>query len=104
MKSDKTNLLAGELLEDQVEMSLEQLCLTYKLSREEVVNMVDEGIIDPLGHKPAVWRFQATSLRRVRITLTLQQDLGVNMQGAALALDLLEELEELRARFRRLEG
>ena len=76
MKSDKTNLLAGELLEDHAEMSLEQLCLTYKLSREEVVNMVDEGIIDPLGNKPAVWRFQAISLRRVRITLTFSKTLG----------------------------
>jgi chaperone modulatory protein CbpM len=66
--------------------------------------MVDEGILDPLGPRPAAWRFQVVSLRRVRVTRTLQQELGVNTPGAALALDLLEELEELRARLRRLEG
>jgi chaperone modulatory protein CbpM len=57
-----------------------------------------------VGHKPAAWRFHAVSLRRVRITRNLQQELGVNTPGAALALNLLEELEELRARLRRLEG
>ena len=46
---------------------------------------------------PTAWRFHAVSLRRVRITRNLQEELGVNMPGAALALDLLDELERLRA-------
>ena len=104
MKSVKPNMLSGELLEEEAEISLAQLCKACELSEEEIVKLVDEGIIDPVGHKPAAWRFHAVSLRRVRITRNLQQELGVNTQGAALALDLLEELEELRARLRRLEG
>ena len=104
MKSEKTNMLSGELLEEEAEVSLAQLCQACGLSEEEIVKLVDEGIIDPVGHKPAVWRFHAVSLRRVRITRNLQQELGVNTPGAALALTLLEELEELRARLRRLEG
>jgi chaperone modulatory protein CbpM len=35
--------------------------------------------------------------------LRLKRDLGVNIAGAALAIDLLEELEELRARLQRFE-
>ena len=104
MKTYKSDLLVGELLEDEAEMSLAQLCQVCELTREEVVDLVDEGIIDPLGRKPAVWRFQAVCLRRVRVTLTLRQELGVNTPGAALALDLLEELDELRARLRRMEN
>jgi chaperone modulatory protein CbpM len=65
--------------------------------------MVEHGVIDPVGGEPAEWRFVGVSLRRVRITRNLQRDLGVNTPGAALALELLEELEELRARLRRLE-
>ena len=103
MKSEKTDMLSGELLEEEAEVSLAQLCQACGLSEEEIVKLVDEGIIDPVGHKPAVWRFHAVSLRRVRITRNLQQELGVNTPGAALALNLLEELEELRARLRRLE-
>jgi chaperone modulatory protein CbpM len=103
MKSEKTNMLSGELLEEEAEVSLAQLCQACGLSEEEIVKLVDEGIIDPVGHKPA-WRFHVVSLRRVRITRNLQQELGVNAPGAALALTLLEELEELRARLRRLES
>ena len=104
MKSEKTDMLSGELLEEEAEVSLAQLCQACGLSEEEIVKLVDEGIIDPVGHKPAVWRFHAVSLRRVRITRNMQQELGVNAPGAALALNLLEELEELRARLRRLES
>lgn len=96
--------LVGELLDDETEISLTQLCRVCELSREDVISMVDEGILDPLGDQPAIWRFQITSLRRVRITRTLQQELGINTPGAALALDLLEELDELRARLGRFEG
>lgn len=104
MNSEKPNPLFGELLEDEAEISLVQLCRACELSEAEIVKLVDEGIIDAMGQRPAVWRFHAVSLRRVRITRNLQQELGVNTPGAALALELLEELEELRARLRRLES
>jgi chaperone modulatory protein CbpM len=103
MNSEKLNQQTGELLDDDAEMSLAQLCRVCVITREEVVDMVDEGILDPVGQRPADWRFQAICLRRVRVTLTLQQELGVNTPGAALALDLLEELDELRTRLRRME-
>jgi chaperone modulatory protein CbpM len=35
-------------------------------------------------------------LRRARIAVRLERDLELNLAGVALALDLLEELEQLR--------
>lgn len=103
MKNEKQILLSGELLEEGVELTLTQLCRACELSQQQVVELVNEGVIDPLGSEPASWRFEAVNLRRLRFTRNLQRDLGVNAPGAALALDLLEELERLRARLRRLE-
>jgi chaperone modulatory protein CbpM len=103
MKSEKPTPVAGELLEEDVELSMQELCTACELSEQQVVELVEHGVIDPVGGEPAKWRFVAVSLRRVRITRNLQRDLGVNTPGAALALELLEELEELRARLRRLE-
>jgi chaperone modulatory protein CbpM len=103
MNSEKTKLLRGDLIDEDVEMTLEQLCRACELSEEQIIELVEQGIIDPLGPEPAEWRFVSVSLRRVRITRNLQRDLGVNAPGAALALELLEEIEELRARLRRLE-
>lgn len=102
MKSDLLPLLSGEVLEDEVELSLAELCRASRLRAEQIFDLVDEGIIEPTGREPGRWRFGGASLRRVRVALTLQRDLGVNCAGAALAIDLLEEMELLRARLRAL--
>jgi len=103
MNSKKTKLLRGDLLDEDVEMTLAQLCQACELSEAQIIELVEQGVIDPLGPEPAEWRFVSVSLRRVRITRNLQRDLGVNAPGAALALELLEEIEELRSRLRHLE-
>jgi chaperone modulatory protein CbpM len=103
MKNERPTPVSGDLLEDDVELSMQELCSACELSEKQVVKMVEHGVIDPVGDEPGKWRFVGVSLRRVRITRNLQRDLGVNTPGAALALELLEELEELRARLRSLE-
>ena len=103
MNSKRTKLLRGDLLDEDVEMTLAQLCQACELSEAQIIELVEQGVIDPLGQEPAEWRFVSVSLRRIRITRNLQRDLGVNAPGAALALELLEEIEELRARLRHLE-
>ena len=101
MKKELETLLSGDVLGEDVELTLVELCRTCQLPAERVYELVEEGIIDPLGREPAGWRFRWTSVRRVRCALRLERDLGVNLAGAALALDLLEELERLRTRVRR---
>ncbi len=49
------------------------------------------------------WRFPGVSVRRVRTVVRLQRDLGVNVAGAALAIELLDEINALRARLEALE-
>jgi len=101
MTNDLETLLSGDVLGEDVELTLVELCRTCQLPAEQVYELVDEGIIEPRGREPARWRFRWTSVHRVRCALRLQRDLGVNLAGAALALDLLEELDSLRARLRR---
>jgi len=38
------------------------------------------------------------AIKRILVACKLQHDLRVNLPGAALALDLLEEIEKLRSR------
>jgi chaperone modulatory protein CbpM len=37
------------------------------------------------------------------VTVSLQRDLGVNLPGAALALDLLERIDEMEAQLRQMQ-
>ena len=102
MTKDLLSLLTGDLLDEEMDLTLADLCHACRLPAERVYELVEEGIVEPMGRDPVRWRFQGVSVRRVRCAIRLERDLGVNLAGAALALDLLEELESLRARVQRL--
>lgn len=89
----------GTLIEDD-SLTLEQLCQACGVHADWVISLVEESIIEPQGNEVHVWRFSGASLVRVRSALRLQRDLGVNLAGIALALDLLEELENLRSQLK----
>jgi chaperone modulatory protein CbpM len=96
--------IRGQVIEEETAISLDELCRACAVKSDEVLRLVEEGVIEPSGNKPMQWRFEAVSIRRVRRAHRLRRDLGVNLAGVALALELLEELEGLRARLRRYEG
>jgi chaperone modulatory protein CbpM len=84
------------LLDETVQFTLAELCSSCEVTQEYVIEIVAEGIVEPLGGAPDQWRFSGVALTRVQRVLRLQRDFGVNLPGAALALDLLEEVERLR--------
>ena len=89
----------GTVIEED-NLSLGQLCKACSVHADWVINLVEEGIIEPDGDKIQVWRFSGASLIRVHSAIRLQRDLGVNLAGIALVLDLLDELKSLRTHAR----
>lgn len=85
-------VVRGTLLDDERGLTLNQLCRICRQRSKFVIAMVDEGILDPEGEAPSNWRFPGTSVTHVRLVVRLQRDLGINLAGAALVLDLLERL------------
>ncbi len=95
--SKQSDILSGILLEENHELTMEELCQVTSVKSEWLITLVEEGIVEPLGGVGSDdWRFGSSSLIRVRKVLRLQQDLGINIPGAALTLDLLDEIESLR--------
>lgn len=93
-----------ELIDDEMTFTLAELCQRCAVEAEIIEALVEQGILEPSGRRGRHWCFPSSSLRRTRITLHLQRDLGVNLAGAALALDLLERIEDLDARVRVMRG
>lgn len=87
---------SGTILDEHALVSLLDLCRICDITPESVLEMVEEGLIEPQGREQVEWRFTWYEIRRIRVAVRLQQDLRVNLPGAALIVDLLEELEELR--------
>lgn len=99
----KQKTLTGILLDERAELSLNELSRACSGSAQWVVELVEEGLLEPIGHEHAHWRFSGTSLLRARAAMRLQHDLNINVAGAALALDLMEEIATLRERLCRFE-
>lgn len=88
-----------EIIDNEVRYTLREVCELCGADERIVVAMIREGIVEPRGEGDEL-RVDGSALRRIRVAVRLQRDLGVNLPGAALALDLLEELESLRRRLR----
>ena len=92
-----TLVVHAHVLEDLTGLTLDDLCRACSAPTSLLVALVEEGVITPDGSTDGEWRFTGVHLRHARVAVRLQRDLGVNTAGAALALQLMDELEQLRA-------
>lgn len=93
-----TNDLHGVVLDERVTFTLREVCHTCGVHAEFVIEMVEEGVIEPIDSSSRRWQFSGRDLIRAQKALRLTRDLRLNWPGAALVLDLLEEIERLRQR------
>lgn len=81
-------------------LTLDQLCAAAALEREWLVRRVEEGLIPATGSARAEWRFAAIHVARARRMRDIERTYEAAPELAALVADMLEELDELRARLR----
>ena len=96
-----TKILEGLLIDEQSRISLVEVCRACSRHAEWVIELVEEGVLEPVGRSPDQWRFPPAALQRALVAARLQHDLGINLAGVALALDLLDEINALRSQLRR---
>lgn len=110
MTDESADTLVCEMLSESHRLSLGQICRACAVDAEWIEALVDHGVITPEHENPTQapaanirpgtlrWQFTATHLARARRAARLHRDLAVNMAGLALALDLMDEIAELRER------
>lgn len=96
-------IIVGAILSEDTRFTLAQACRHCGTSRESVLAVVEEGLVQPLGERPEDWMFDSVAIERLRRTLRLQRQLELELPGVALALDLMEEVERLHRRLALLE-
>ena len=101
MTERDVNVLTGVVFDETTEITFTRLCEVCSVEHTLVEQLVEEGILDPIGGRSGELRFHYTSVRLTRTVMHLQDDLGVNLAGAALALELLDRIESLRVQLRR---
>ena len=102
MTRQTTDILSGHIIENETRITLRQLCETCAVHPDYIFRLVDEGFIEPTGVEKSHWCFNGITIKRVKKAKRLQRDLGINLAGVALAIELIEEIEYLREKLERM--
>jgi chaperone modulatory protein CbpM len=78
-------------------LNIHEFCQCAELTQVTLLEIVDHGIVEPSGTTPDEWLFDNNALVAVKRARRLQSDLQIDWAGVALALQLIDELEQLRA-------
>ena len=89
--------IEGSIVEHEVHMTIVELAEATRTPEDLIMAWVSEGVLSPAGATPQDWRFSGSSLQRAKTAARLMHDLELNLPGVALALNLLEELDQLRS-------
>lgn len=72
------------------------------LLESELQQLVEYGVITPLDPQAQAWTFGADYLPLARTAVRLREDFDLEGQGLAVALTLIERVQELETRLREL--
>lgn len=78
-------------------LSLDDLCTAINTRKEIVIALVEYELLQPEGETIEEWSFSLTAVKRARLACSFYYELEINWQGVALALDLLDQIEQLEA-------
>ena len=82
-------------LEGEQLYTFEYAALIAETSVTVVMSYVELGVIEPIGHM-----LHSREIARIAQLQRLRQDLGLNLAGAAMVLDMAQEISQLRAQLR----
>lgn len=78
-------------------MRLVDACHALELASAQVLEIVEHGIIIPVGETPDEWLFDLQMISTARRAMRLQRDLQLEWSAVALVLELIEDRDRLRA-------
>ena len=97
MTDNGNHIVSGVVIDEVDEITIDEITQFCSVRREKIVEFVMEGIIEPEGREPEEWRFTGSAVARAKKAIRLESDLDINVGAVAIILDLLDEIDELRA-------
>lgn len=92
--------LTGSVIGDEGVLSIEELARACGAEAQWIIELVAVGVLEPQGPETSRWRFRAADLTCARRVARLQRDFDASLDAAAVMLDLLDRIEQLRARLK----
>ena len=83
-------------------LTLQEVTQSVHLTVDTVITIVEHGIVEPRGERPEQWQFEPGMLATLQRANRLRQDLELDWEAVALAVSLIDQVQELRRDNRRL--
>ena len=77
------------------EVTLDHLAARAEMHPELVARLVEFGLIQPVATQGTLVLFDCAKVSRLQSIKRLRNDLGINLPGVAVVLDLIERLRDL---------
>lgn len=92
----KQTMITGVLVDESVQLTFVEVCHHYDLSEDVLMDILEHGLLSDVNmpHKNLV--FRGHELQKILSACRLHRDLGINSPGVILALELLDELNDLQ--------
>jgi chaperone modulatory protein CbpM len=94
------DILIGSVVEETW-LTLEQVAAACTVETDWLIQHIEEGLFPDAQSAAGTWRFSSACMLRARRMRELEKNFDAAPELAALVADLIEEVEDLRARIRR---
>lgn len=89
------DILIGMLIEETETFSYKEVCTKYNITTDLLEEMVEHGLFSNKSTDLKQLQFNPKELQRIESAFRLHQDLGVNLPGVVLAIELLEKIQHM---------
>ena len=96
-------VITAVLLEEDACLTFAQVCQQLSIPEGMLRQLMEHGLFEATPSRIKSTRFNANELARVQAAARLKQDLGVNIPGVVLVIELIDELEQLRQKIQILQ-
>lgn len=93
--ADQT-IIAGVLMDENTTISFVEVCQKCNISEDMLLDMIEHGLFPSSPTRYKTTYVDQRTFNRIQSACRLQQDLGINLPGVVLVMELLDELEQAR--------
>lgn len=91
----QNNLVIGVLIEESETITYTEVCQKYNIPEKLLVEMMEQGLFSNQSTRLNELQLNQKELHKIESAFRLHRDLGINLPGVVLAIELLERIEQM---------
>jgi chaperone modulatory protein CbpM len=92
---NKNDILVGIVIEETQTFTYTEVCHKYNIPQQLLSEMMEHGLFSNTSTELEQLKINQKELQRIESAFRLHRDLGVNLPGVVLAIELIEKIDLL---------